>query len=202
MTLVSPQTGRDGSDLHGVETNNWQLHSRIGIVGPPIPLFQFARRQCLKIARLASDPSATPEAPSRATRYQRITAFAMLAALVCTGTTSCTRTQIALSAAAMATVVVGTTVGVTYAIEHHRHTLQGCAFSGPSGLELRTSDPKTYALEGHVTTIKVGDRVKLHGSKLKKSKDSTSDQVFVVEKLNKDYGSCPAILAASTTPTR
>lgn len=98
----------------------------------------------------------------------------------------------------MVAVVVGTTVGVTYAVENQRHTLRGCVLSSPGGLELRTSDSKiVYALEGHDATIKVGDRVKLHGSKLKKAKDSTTDQVFVVEKLNKDYGPCPVNVAAS-----
>jgi len=102
----------------------------------------------------------------------------------------------------MAAVVVGTTVGVTLAVQNHRHTLQGCVFSGPVGLELRTSDSKIYALEGNASTIKVGDRLKLHGSKLKNTKDSTGDQVFVVEKLSKDYGLCPVVVAAPATPTR
>jgi hypothetical protein len=133
---------------------------------------------------------------------RRITAIAVLVVLVCSGVTSCTRTQIALSAAAMAAVVVATTLGVTYAVENHRHTLQGCVFSGPSGLGLRTSDSKIYALEGEAAKIKVGDRVKFHGSKLKKTKDSTGDQVFVVEKLSKDYGPCPVNAAAPATPTR
>jgi hypothetical protein len=160
------------------------------------------RRQSLKTARSAFDPSATPDAPSRASRRQRITAFAVVAALVCFGATSCTRTQVTLSVTAMVAVVVGTTVGVTYAVQNQRHTLQGCVLSGPGGLELRTSDSKiVYALEGHAAAIKVGDRVKLHGSKLKKAKDSTSDQVFVVEKLSRDYGPCPATVAASA-PTR
>jgi hypothetical protein len=133
---------------------------------------------------------------------QRIKALAVFATLVCTGATSCTKTQIGLSVSAMAAVVVGTTVGVTLVVQNHRHTLQGCVFSGPSGLELRTSDAKVYALEGYAATIKVGDRVKLHGSKLKKAKDSTGDQVFAVEKLSKDYGSCPAAVAAPATPAR
>jgi hypothetical protein len=162
------------------------------------------RRQSLKIAQpqAVSDLSAAPEASILASSRQRIIAFAVFAALVCSGATSCSRTQIALSTAAIAAAVVGTTVGVTYAVQNHRHTLQGCVFSGPSGLELRTSDSKIYAIEGHAATIKVGDRVKLHGSKLKKSKDSTEDQVFVVEKLSKDYGSCPSGVASPAMQTR
>jgi hypothetical protein len=93
-------------------------------------------------------------------------------------------------------------VGITLAVQNHKHTLQGCAFSGPSGLELRTSDAKIYALEGSAATIKAGDRLKLHGSRLKKTKDSTGNQVFVVEKLSKDYGPCPADAATPATPSR
>ena len=154
----------------------------------------------MKIAQPPSDPSATPEASSRASRRQRIIAFAVFAALVCSGATSCTRTQVGLSAAAIAAILVGTTVGVTYAVKNSHHTLQGCVFSDANGLKLRTSDAKVYTLEGEAATIKVGDRVKFHGSKLKKTKDSTGDQVFVVEKLSKDYGPCPVNVTTSATP--
>ena len=122
----------------------------------------------------------------------------MLAALVCSGATSCSKTQVALSVTAMAAVVVGTTVAVTYTVQNSHHRLQGCVFSGPNGLELRTGDAKIYALEGYTATIKAGERVKLHGSKLKKTKDSTGDQVFAVEKLNRDYGPCAAVVAPAT----
>jgi hypothetical protein len=164
--------------------------------------FSFARRQSLRIPQPASDPSATREASSRASRCQRIGTIAVIAVLVCAGVTSCTRTQVGLSAAAIAAVIVGTTVGVTLAVQNEHHTLHGCVFSGPGGLELRTSDAKIYALEGNAATIKVGDRLKLHGSKLKDTKNSTGDRVFVVEKLSKDYGSCPAAFAAPAAPAR
>jgi hypothetical protein len=156
----------------------------------------------MTIAQPPSDPSATLEASSRASRRQRITALAVFAALVCSGATSCTKTQVGLSAAAIAAVVVGTTVGVTFAVQNSHHTLQGCVFSDANGLKLRTSDAKVYTLEGETATIKVGDRFKFHGSKLKKTKDSTGNQVFVVEKLTKDYGPCPVNLTTPATPTR
>ena len=83
-----------------------------------------------------------------------------------------------------------TTVVITRTVESQHHSLQGCLFTAPGGLELHTSDAKVYALEGESASLKVGDRVKLHGSKLKE-KNSTRGQVFVVEKLTKDYGTCP-----------
>jgi len=120
---------------------------------------------------------------------------------MCSGATSCTKTQVGLSVAAIAAVVVGTTVGITLAVQHSHHTLQGCIFSGANGLELRLSDNKVYALKGELADVKVGDRLKIHGSKVKKVKgDSAGGQVFVVEKVNKDYGLCPASLATSLSP--
>jgi hypothetical protein len=154
-------------------------------------------------AQRASGLSAAPEASSRAGRRHRVTAAAVFVALVCSGATSCTRTQIALSTAGIAAAVAATTVGVTYAVKHQHHTLQGCVFSDANGLKLRTSDAKVYTLEGDAAGIKVGDRVKFHGSKVKKAKsDSTGDQVFVVQKVNKDYGPCPVNVATSPTPAQ
>jgi hypothetical protein len=155
----------------------------------------------MKIAQPPSDPSATPEPSSRASRRQRITAFAAFVALACSGATSCTKTQESLSVAAIAAVLVGTTVGITFAVQNSHHTLQGCVFSDANGLKLRTGDAQVYTLEGETATIKVGDRFKFHGSKLKKTKDSTGDHVFVVERLKRDYGPCPVNAATAVTPT-
>jgi hypothetical protein len=62
------------------------------------------------------------------------------------------------------------------------------------------NDAKVYLLKGDATNIKTGDSVSLHGSKVKKAKgDSTSNQVFEVQKLNKDRGSCPTNSASPTS---
>jgi hypothetical protein len=121
---------------------------------------------------------------------------------MCSAATSCTRTQIVLSTTAIAAVVVGTTVGVTYAVKHHNHSLQGCSFSGADGLKLRTSDARVYTLKGDSAGVKAGDTVKLHGSKAKRVKGDSGDQVFLVQKVNKDYGPCPANAAASPASMR
>ena len=152
-------------------------------------------------AQPASDISVAPETSLRA-GCRRITAVAVSVAFVCSGATSCTRTQVALSSAAIAAVVVGTTVGVTYAVKHHNHTMQGCVFSEGNELKLRTSDAKVYTLKGDTASIKVGDNVNFHGSKVKKVKGaSAGDQVFEVQKVSKDYGPCPANVATSPTST-
>jgi len=151
-------------------------------------------------ARPVSEPLAGPEAPFGVNRRQRIAASAVLIALVCCGATSCTKTQVALSTTAIAAVIAGTTVGVTYAVKHHNHTLQGCVSSDADVLKLRTSEGKVYALQGATAGIKAGDTASVHGSKAKKVKGA--EPVFVVQKLNRDYGPCPANGASSLTPAR
>jgi hypothetical protein len=120
-------------------------------------------------------------------------------AVVCSGTTACTKTEVGLSIGAIAAVVVGVTVGVTLAVQHSHHTLQGCIVTGVDGMELRLSDGKTYALKGELTSIKAGDKLSVHGSKLKKGSGGAAagEPVFVVEKVNKDYGACPAGFGSS-----
>lgn len=88
-------------------------------------------------------------------------------------------------------------IGIALAINHDHHTLVGCVSSGPSGFEVQTGDAKTWSLEGNAVAIKAGDRVKLHGSKMKKADRSSSSAVFKVEKLKRDYGPC-AVASAST----
>jgi hypothetical protein len=96
-----------------------------------------------------------------------------------------------------AVIVVGTVVLVEVSNKSH-HTLKGCVTTGPDGLTLH-SDGKTYALTGVTANAKVGDIVKLHGSKQKGQKDSAGDQDFRVEKMSRDYGPCKADLAPPPT---
>jgi hypothetical protein len=106
--------------------------------------------------------------------------------------------------------VVGAAVGIgaaiavvtIVAVDHSHHVLKGCVFTGPNGLRLQTSDSKLYVIEGDAASIKAGDRVKLHGSKVKKTKDTSGDQVFKVEKLSKDYGPCQVNLAQAYSTAR
>jgi hypothetical protein len=129
-----------------------------------------------------------------------MTALIVLASVACSGTNSCTTQQVVLSSAGIAAAFVGTTVGITLTVENQHHTITGCVFSDDGGLKLRTSDSKIHTLEGN-TALKTGDRVKFHGSKVKKAKgNDTGSDVFVVQELRKDYGPCPTALAASTAP--
>jgi len=92
---------------------------------------------------------------------------------------------IAIGAGAVAAVVAA------LAINHNHHIMSGCVRSSPNGLELQTSDSKTVALlQGEPVGIKAGDRIKIHGSKVKRTKGATGPDVFKVDQLKKDYGPC------------
>jgi len=85
-------------------------------------------------------------------------------------------------------------IGVYYAI-HRDRSLNGCAVSGAGGIELQNrGDQQTYSLLGETAGIKPGDRVRVSGKKEKKN--SGAPRQFLVEKLNKDYGSCTAAPAS------
>jgi hypothetical protein len=166
----------------------------------------------LKIASQISDPVFSAKAASRASRLG-ITVVA-LTALVCCGYSSSAKAQVfqgsigpsggEIAAAAVGVGVAVATIAVVtvISVNNSHHTLKGCVFAGPNGLKLQTSDSKTYAIEGDATSIKAGDRVKLHGSKEKKTKDSSGNQVFKVEKLKKDYGPCQVNLAQAPSAVR
>lgn len=96
-----------------------------------------------------------------------------------------------------AAVGVGAAVAVVVflAVNHGHHSITGCVVSAANGLELRTGDSRAWALEGDTSDLKVGDRVKVHGSRDpgsrgRKAKGAPAPDVFNVDKLNKDYGAC------------
>jgi hypothetical protein len=94
-----------------------------------------------------------------------------------------------------AVIVVGTVVLVEVNKAHH--TIKGCVTAGPDGLAVHTEgNGKVYALTGVTSNVKVGDVIKVHGSKQKGQKDSAGDQDFAVEKMGRDYGPCKADLAS------
>jgi hypothetical protein len=146
-----------------------------------------------------TDPGTTPapKAPSPARRRFGIAAFAALTAFLCTGATGSCGPSSGEIVGGVVGIAAGLGVIVVVAVEvtNGHHTISGCVVSGPNGLELQTSD-KRYALEGDASSIKVGDRVKIHGSRVKKTKDTAGDQVYRVEKLKKDYGPCPMTASA------
>ncbi len=159
----------------------------------------------MKVHRAIIEPSHANSRHSDAPRPGKKLVAVTLASLVCcasVGPTACTSGlqpsklnigpsggQIAAVAVGVGAVVVGTVVLIE--VNHSHHTLKGCVFSGPNGLEVQTQDDaKTYALAGETANLKVGDLVKFHGTKLKKVKGSAGDRTFTVEKISKDYGPC------------
>lgn len=88
-----------------------------------------------------------------------------------------------------AAVVVGVVVLVEVNKSHH--TVKGCVTAGPGGIEvLNESDKMTYALVGDPSKVKVGDVVRLRGTKEKKG--SAGNRDFLVSSMSKDFGPCKA----------
>jgi len=98
--------------------------------------------------------------------------------------------QIAAVAAIVGGVVIGTVILVEVNKSHHN--VKGCVLAGPNGIEVQTlgDNPTTYTLAGDASKVRVGDLVRLHGSKSKVAKGDTGDRTFKVEKISKDYGPC------------
>ena len=101
-----------------------------------------------------------------------------------------------LSGIGMGFASVGANIGFgMYTVVRHDSSLTGCVIDGSYGLQIETEgDGQTYALVGEVSGIKPGERIRLSGKK-EKHNDGVP-QVFLVEKLKRDYGACPATSAA------
>ena len=157
------------------------MHRRRGIICCVV-LFSFLL--CGATSPDGCTPSSTPPAPSGPSEGEVIGAAVGIVAVV----------------------VVGTVVLVEVNKSHHN--LKGCVTAGPDGLTLHTEgNSKVYALTGVPANVKVGDVIKVHGSKSKGQIDSAGNQNFAVEKMSRDYGPCKALLtppawtaAASTAP--
>jgi hypothetical protein len=97
--------------------------------------------------------------------------------------------KVTLAVVGLVTAV--TLIGVgAYVVIQHAHTVNGCVSDDPNGLLLHTKDCKTYVLLGATTNIKADTRIKVRGTKRKKIDGVTDQPSFVVEKLDKVYGSC------------
>lgn len=135
-----------------------------------------------------------------------------LSVIICCGATggSCNSSNDNFSFGPSKGEVVGAAVGagaliaaaiiIPVEISKSHHTLKGCIFSTPAGLELRTTDNKTYALSGTTADIAPGSTLRLHGNRQKHDKNSPGDQVFIVQKMQKNYGPCQALAPATPAP--
>ena len=136
-----------------------------------------------------------------------------LSLLVCCGATSgscnssndnfqigpSTGEVVGVSIAAVAVVAAAIIIPVEISKSHH--TLKGCILSTPAGLELRTTDNKTYALSGSTADLAPGNTVRIHGDRQKHDKNTPGDQVFVIQKMQKNHGPCQALTAPAPHAT-
>jgi len=101
-------------------------------------------------------------------------------------------------------VGAGIVVGVVVLVEVNKshHTIKGCVTAGPNGIQVVSdSDKKTYFLVGDPSKAKVGEVVRLRGTKEKKGSNGSQD--FLVTNMTKDYGACkvaPAPSASAPAP--
>ena len=96
---------------------------------------------------------------------------------------------VATGVAVTAGVVIGAVVLVE--VRNSHHAIKGCVTKGPEGLQVRNDhDGKLYTLVGVTAKTRIGDRVKLHGSKSEQGEPAEGDSTFVVEKVTRDYGPC------------
>lgn len=136
----------------------------------------------------------------------RVAGFA-LAGILCSGSTAAHPQSGGRIAGPSGGQVAGAAVGVGAAlavvavvlINRGHHSLTGCVFNGANGMKLKTGDAKIYSVEGDTASIKTGDKIKVHGSKVKKAKDDGGDQTFSVDKVSKDYGPCHVDVAAPSS---
>lgn len=97
-----------------------------------------------------------------------------------------TETQVVLIFVGVA--VIGAAIGITvYHFAHTSPSLTGCtALSAGTLTLLNEADHRSITLVGQTSELKAGERVRVSG-KHQKNANST----FLVEKIKKDYGSCP-----------
>jgi hypothetical protein len=105
---------------------------------------------------------------------------------------------IGVTVAAVAVVAAAIIIPVEVSKSHH--TLKGCILSTPSGLELHTTDNKTYALSGATADLSPGSTVRIHGDRQKHDKNTTGDQLFIVQKMQKNFGPCQVFAPAKPAP--
>jgi hypothetical protein len=88
---------------------------------------------------------------------------------------------------AAAIVVVAAIVIVHYS---KKRTVTGCVSAGPNGMTVTDEkDRQTYALSGNTVGITPGDRMRLHGKKIK-SKGPNKTLVWEAGSVARDFGIC------------
>lgn len=94
----------------------------------------------------------------------------------------------------VAAVAVAAAIGVVAAIliVHYskKRTVTGCITSGPNGMTVADEkDRQIYALSGNTAAIAPGERMRLHGKKIK-SKGPDKTLVWEATGVAKDFGVC------------
>ena len=94
-------------------------------------------------------------------------------------------------AGAIVGIAAGVAVIVVVAVHYSKkRTITGCVHGQGSELTLTDeADKQTYALSGDTTGIKSGDRMKVHGKKVK-TKGTNQPLTWQAKTVAKDFGVC------------
>ncbi len=150
--------------------------------------------------------------PGSAASRQRNIAITVAASILCAALVgccqpndpSCRNVRIGPSGAEVAGIAVGVGAVIATAIavevHHSHHTLNGCVSNAPGGLQIQSQGgTNVYTLSGDTARLTAGQKVRLHGTRVKQSKHSTSQSTFVVESTSKVYGDCKLTPGSTTS---
>lgn len=87
--------------------------------------------------------------------------------------------------------VVAAVVVVTILVVHHskKRAVTGCVNSGPDGMTVTDEgDKRVYTLSGDTAGVKVGERVRLQGKRIKAG--AGKQPIWDTRKIGKDFGAC------------
>lgn len=167
-----------------------------------------ADRSRYAITLVEMDGSLSLATPSRKHEATTFITFLLCAALIgcCQpNEPNCRNVSIGPSGAEVAGVAIG--VGAAAAtviaveVHHAHHTLNGCVSGSPARISLQTQrGAQTYVLSGNLANVTPGERVRVHGTRIKQDKRSTSVPTFLVESKTKDYGPCKLKATAGNGP--
>jgi hypothetical protein len=124
--------------------------------------------------------------------FGRVVLAVVLCALLATPARADLKSQVSNDIVAGVVVAAAVVVVAAILIVHYskKRTVTGCISSGPNGMTVTDEkDRQIYTLSGNIVGIKPGDRMKLHGKKIK-LKDHDKGLVWEAKDVARDFGVC------------
>ena len=122
----------------------------------------------------------------------RAALIAVLCATLATPARADLKSQVNNDVVAGVVVAAAVVVVAAILIVHYskKRSITGCVMAGPNGMTLTDEkDNRVYALSGNAVGIMPGDRVRLHGKKIK-SKGPDHNLAWEARDVARDFGVC------------